>query len=67
MFGVRQETTIDALQPSACLVLQKADFSLIARDFPEAADSIYMNTKQRLRQMEKFDVLEAIEKQTVNG
>ena len=65
MFGVRQEMTIDALKPSACLVLQKADFTLVARDFPEAADTIYTNTKQRLRQMEKFDVLEAIEKQNV--
>ncbi|KAL1521874.1 hypothetical protein AB1Y20_021525 [Prymnesium parvum] len=62
IFGMRQDLTVEALKMSTCLVINKADYTDILKDFPESVDSIRANIKERLKQMQRFEVLEAIEK-----
>ncbi|KAL3922272.1 MAG: hypothetical protein SGPRY_004619 [Prymnesium sp.] len=62
VFGLRQDVTVEATKASTCLVLTKAEYTTILKDFPEAADIIAKNVKERLKSYQKFEVLEAIER-----
>ena len=57
VFGVRHEATVEAIVPSQCLVLQKVDFDLLVKDFPDSLDTMKRNVKDKLRSLNDEDPL----------
>ncbi len=62
LFGLRQQASVEAVKLSTVLVLQKSDFAMLSKDFPDSLDKIHQNEKTRLEYDEDRETLDAIEK-----
>ena len=61
LFGLKQPASVEAVKMSTLLVLQKADFMVLAGEFPDSLDKIHQAAKLRLAHDKDDATLEQIE------